>query len=551
MVGYRVDNLNQQIHLKHFIMKKQFFTDRIKFFVLMMIAAASFTACSDDDEPQSSAKTIESFVFDALSPAVTANISGTSITATVPTGTDVTSLAPDIEISAGATVSPASNVERDFTSPVQYTVTAADGSTQVYTVTVSVNVSSAKDISAFVFADLDPEVEASIDGTEITATVPFGTDLTTLVPTIAVSPDATVDPASGAVQDFTEPVVYTVTAEDGTTQEYTVTIMAEEATTMMVTSVFEFTEAKGTVPAYFNADNNESEIAVDENYIYVHSNNDRIIVHDIATGAIVDTINAKEITVGMENLFLGAIDTDDNGIILGTPFMAGIEKRFPIYRWDDKDAAQEIFIDYTKPNDYSIGKNFTVVGNLDADAIIYMPVDGKNIILKFTVTGGVGSNTPDVITIPDVAFGNVADVAPVSNAADANLWVSGTGLAPTLVGQDGTIIASLAEGLVTNDAFLNMDYFEVAGKKVLVVQDIDYTGAADPQKLVFMDVTGDPSNINEDHILNVDFSVSDTVLNGNGTGGIDVVVDETAGTATVFGVITNAGVGVYTVSFDE
>lgn len=524
----------------------------------MMIAAATFTACSDDDDvPLSSAKTITSFVFDELSPAVTANISGTNITATVPTGTDVTSLAPEIEVSAGATVSPASNVARDFSSPVQYTVTAADGSTQVYTVTVSVNESSAKDISAFVFAGLDPEVEATIDGTTIMATVPFGTDLTTLAPTITVSPDATVDPASGAVQDFTEPVVYTVTAEDGSTQEYTVTIMAEVATTMMVTPVVEFTEAKGAVPAYFNADNNEQEIAVDENYIYVHSNNDRIIVHDITTGAIVDTINAKEITVGMENLFLGAIDTDDTGIILGTPFMAGPEKRFPIYRWDDKDAAQEIFIDYTKPIGYSIGKNLTVVGDLDGDAIIYMPVDASNIILKFTVTGGVGSNTPELITVPDVSFGGVVDLAPVSNASDANLWVSGTALAPTLVSQDGNILTSLAEGLLTNDAFLNMDYFEVGGKKVLVVQDIDFNGAfatpksSAPQKMVFIDVTNDPSTVTEDHIVRVDFSATDTVHNGNGTGGIDVVVDETAGTATVFGVITNAGVGVYTVSFDE
>lgn len=543
-------------------MKKQFFNNLIRICILAMIATVCFTACKDDDEvTRSSAKSITSFAFDELSPAVTANISGTSITATVPTGTDVTSLAPDIVISAGASISPASNAAKDFTSPVQYTVTAEDGTTQMYTVTVSVNVSSAKDISSFVFAGLDPEVEASIDGTEITATVPFGTDVTTLVPTITVSPDATIDPASGAVQDFTESVVYTVTAEDGSTQAYTVTLTVEEATTMMVTPVVEFTEAKGAVPAYFNFDNNEQEIAVDDNYIYVHSNNDRIIVHDITTGEILDTINAKEITVGMENLFLGAIDTDDNGIILGTPFMSGPEKRFPIYRWDDKDAAQEIFIDYTKPFGYSIGKNFTVVGDLDGDAIIYMPVDASNIILKFIVTGGVGSNSPEMITIPDVSFGGVVDVAPVSNASDADLWVSGTGLAPTLVAQDGTIISSLAEGLLTNDAFLNIDYFEVAGHKVLVVQDIDFNGAfptkdnpvpsSAPQKLVFMDVTGDPSTITEAHIIRVDFSVSDTVHNGNGTGGIDVVVNESAGTATVFGVITNAGVGVYTVSFEE
>ncbi|ADR23160.1 hypothetical protein MATR_29910 [Marivirga tractuosa] len=42
---------------------------------------------------------------------------------------DVTSLTPEIEISEGASISPDTNVSRDFTEAVQYTVTAQDGST--------------------------------------------------------------------------------------------------------------------------------------------------------------------------------------------------------------------------------------------------------------------------------------------------------------------------------------------------------------------------------------------------------------------------------------
>ena len=55
----------------------------------------------------------------------------------VPRGTDKTKLVPTISVSEGATVSPASGVEVDFTSQVTYTVTAADGSTQPYTVIVT------------------------------------------------------------------------------------------------------------------------------------------------------------------------------------------------------------------------------------------------------------------------------------------------------------------------------------------------------------------------------------------------------------------------------
>jgi len=419
--------------------------------------------------------------------------------------------------------------------------------------------SSESEISSFVFDGLTPAVTADVTGTTITATVPYGTDVTSLTPTIMVSEEATLDPASGTAQDFTSPVSYTVTAEDGTETTYTVTVTVEEATSLNVTPVLEFTEAESMVPDYFNMDNNEQEIAVNQNYIFVHSNNDQIVVHDITDGSVVGTMSAKEEAhqpyAATVNLFLAAIDTDDSGVILGTPRMAGPEKTFPVYKWNDKDAAQEVLFEYTKPLGYTIGNNINVVGDVSNDAQIYIPVEGtpNNVILKFTITGGTPNTTPEMITVPNVTFGGVVDVAPVSDAADADLWVAGTGLKPTLISQQGNIITSLPDGLASNDAFLNIDYFEVDGNKVLVAEDIDFNGAfadppsSNPQKLVFIDVTDDPSVITEDFLVRVDFSSSTDVHNGNGTGGIDVVVDESAGTATVFGLITNAGVGIYTV----
>ncbi|MEK6753498.1 MAG: hypothetical protein AABZ00_14670, partial [Chloroflexota bacterium] len=62
-----------------------------------------------------------------------------------------------------------------------------------------------------------------IYGTDITVLVPNGTDVTTLVPTISHT-GASVSPNSGVAQDFTNPVIYTVTAEDASTQLYTVTV---------------------------------------------------------------------------------------------------------------------------------------------------------------------------------------------------------------------------------------------------------------------------------------------------------------------------------------
>jgi hypothetical protein len=84
---------------------------------------------------------------------------------------------------------------------------------------------SEKLITLFNFP-LTPEVIGFIDQTNFTITldVPYGTNVTNLIPLINISSNASVLPASSAVQDFTNPVIYKVTAEDGSTQNYVVTV---------------------------------------------------------------------------------------------------------------------------------------------------------------------------------------------------------------------------------------------------------------------------------------------------------------------------------------
>jgi hypothetical protein len=56
------------------------------------------------------------------------------VTLPVKEGSDVTALAPEFTLAHGATISPASGTVRDFTKPVTYTVTGADGSRRTWTV---------------------------------------------------------------------------------------------------------------------------------------------------------------------------------------------------------------------------------------------------------------------------------------------------------------------------------------------------------------------------------------------------------------------------------
>ncbi|MCF7731598.1 MAG: Ig-like domain repeat protein [Akkermansiaceae bacterium] len=83
--------------------------------------------------------------------------------------------------------------------------------------------SPARDILTFDFPGLPA---TTIAGTTISVTVPYGTDVSALAPTYTLSPLATCAPASGTVRNFTAAQSYTVTAQDLSTQAYTVTVSA-------------------------------------------------------------------------------------------------------------------------------------------------------------------------------------------------------------------------------------------------------------------------------------------------------------------------------------
>ena len=167
-------------------------------------------------------KTLLSFGTNVLgSSAVISNGAGT-IAWTVPYGSDATAMAPGYTISPAAAGSPLSGAVVDFTTPQTYTITAQDGSTKPYVVTVTVAPSSTnKDIFTFTFPG---QGNATITGTNITITLPAGTPVTSLTPTYTVSPLALGSPASGTARNFTTPQTYTVTAQDLSAKIYRVTV---------------------------------------------------------------------------------------------------------------------------------------------------------------------------------------------------------------------------------------------------------------------------------------------------------------------------------------
>ena len=192
----------------------------------------------------SSTKALTGFSFTAagngaLSVDVTGTITGSNITLSLPYVSSVAALVPTFSttgssVTVGGVAQTSGTSSQNFSSAVTYTVTAADSTTQTYSVTVTVGSGTTKALSAFRFtaaanSALSSDVTGTITGTNIAVSLPYVPSVTALIPSFnttgaSVKVGGTSQTSGTSSQNFSSAVTYTVTALDNTTQAYTVTV---------------------------------------------------------------------------------------------------------------------------------------------------------------------------------------------------------------------------------------------------------------------------------------------------------------------------------------
>lgn len=197
-------------------------------------------------------------------PGAAVSRSGSTFTITLPAGTNTSKLSEKIlklTISDLATVTKEGDPDKDWTAgaacgmeldkAATFTVTAEKGNTQTYTIIITKAKSSEKDITAAVLlnqtGDTTPFARAEISETEIIFTLPSDTDKAVLnrigMKYLKLTyPESATAKMKNGYDDATNagyrwsngdvmcnmsinsPVKFTVTAEDGSTKEYTIEI---------------------------------------------------------------------------------------------------------------------------------------------------------------------------------------------------------------------------------------------------------------------------------------------------------------------------------------
>lgn len=143
---------------------------------------------------------------------------------TIPYAMDLSKASPKIGLSEFANVTAAPSSLKAGENA--YTVTAENGAAKNYTVIIMrTPVSKECKITSFKYGGYAAEIDHVLG--KVNLTVPRGIP-TAFAPAIVVSEFANVSPASGVRRDFSSPAKYTVTAQNGSTNTYTVTVSVSE-----------------------------------------------------------------------------------------------------------------------------------------------------------------------------------------------------------------------------------------------------------------------------------------------------------------------------------
>ncbi|MBP2830840.1 hypothetical protein J8281_01465 [Aquimarina sp. U1-2] len=209
-------------------------------FIVLLFVLGFVMSCSSEDDVvsndsnnqtnKSDEKEILSFTFLIEGEEYSAQLRNDSIVYKFKSDIDITDLTPQIEVSDKATVFPPSGSAINFNSTLIFEVTAEDGSIKEYSAVITKEGSDTK-IYSFYFDNLAPG-QASYDLIDmvqedqdtIVYSVPYASPLSNLEAFVIIDENSKVKPESGLTLDFTKPIVYEVTAEDGSNQDYLIMV---------------------------------------------------------------------------------------------------------------------------------------------------------------------------------------------------------------------------------------------------------------------------------------------------------------------------------------
>jgi len=434
-------------------MKKRSLLEKVLKATMMlafMAGVTMFYSCDDDDdEPALKAEITGFTIVDAgadQSTSVEGSIEGSDITVAVPYETDITTLTPEIEVSKGAQVTPASGTTLDFSETRSFVVENEDLET-----TYEVSVTRAEPENAVLkslemaSANTGEEYEVEIDHPKNEVLVTFNELQSELVTIVSIE----VGPEGATYETTSETDTLDLAAEPAIDVAYagekrTYSLMSEITSAGFDVSTAEILIDKSAssqaVPSEI-ADNNSRGADFDGRYVFVASRLNGNFVHYWDIESSVDEVK----NLSMEGVEGGSWVISDvkcagDAIYASNMVMAAQGAEFKVYKWADVDADPEVVLTYTTTSDEQrLGDALSIVGDPSAD--------GKIIASNFPGWGGKANNNEFFVF--EANNGEFGDPLVWDLALEETDNVGQYGRINEVPGEDDLFLASGAEMGVT------------------------------------------------------------------------------------------------------
>lgn len=370
-----------------------------------------------------------------------------TITVTISKNKNIIGIAPDVIEYTGKSIYPSDEKEQDFTLPVTYTVVAPDNTEVEYDIVIDWLENKADLLE---FAILGYEGIINQEEKTVEVTIPYGVDITDTPPSkLVVSTNAKTDPTIIEHQDFTKPVVYTVTSQDKTVRnDYTVNVVVDYPDT--TAKIYEFyiddykaeiEQESGVITVTLPYDypqetlkNKIPEIVWGGKTLTPGENEAQNFTHTVKyTVAAEDSLITKDYNVVIKyekapyvpskaakitefkiDEYEGKINDDEGVITVTLPYdypEEELKDKVPEIEWVGKDIApdEDTAQDFTKPVEYTVtAEDVTVVKKYDV-VIEYENPDDTAKITKFKIDEYEGVIDQDKGTITIVVPYNYPD----------------------------------------------------------------------------------------------------------------------------------------------
>lgn len=447
----------------------------------------------------------------------------------------------------------------DLTNPVHYSLKAQNGDIRNYVIYGVRKRSSKAEIESFALNGA--AINALIVNNKVI--IPYTTkDISNQTATVKLSYYAKISPDPSVARDYSQPVVFTVTADDGTQTVYTVQ-MGQAVKVDHGFSMVKKLWTKGAGDLGLT-DYQQISIAVSGDYFVLPTSNEwdggsTLKYYNRLTGTYTGQMNVT----GVSGVY--SIASDSKGVILGiNNLYAG--QNVCLYKWDDVHASPVLLArstDWSSVNSLFYGRKLSVYGDLSSDAVIMATTDGTNAgganhILRWTVkNGAIVSQDPEVIDYPRT-WGWVAKAIPTGTQATDNYFVSSN--LPIFIdyvnGSNNTIISSFSENYLAakRDATPGLTYFEFNNAKYTAIIDASAYSSAmhifDVTNSSLIPTSSSGANYSKFHVFDGE---SDYIASGTPNWNITAEiatgpVAEDGFTMTVYFLVTNGGVAAYELS---